>query len=73
MFEGPGSDAMLGGRQNDRMVGGRGSDRADGGSGKNLCFQSETVVSCRQTKPGPGGLRPRPSIPTVCNFPGCGG
>lgn len=70
MFGGPGSDVMLGGRQNDRMVGGRGSDRADGGSGKDECFQSETRVSCRGSGDEP---RPRPSIPAVCNFPGCGG
>ena len=70
MFGGPGSDVMLGGRQNDRMVGGRGADRADGGSGKDECFQSETRVSCRGSGDRP---RPRPSIPVVCNFPGCGG
>ncbi len=73
MFGGPGSDTMLGGRQNDRMVGGRGADRANGGSGEDECFQSESLVSCRQTKPGPGGPRPRPSTLSVCNFPGCGG
>ena len=73
MFGGPGSDVMLGGRQNDRMVGGRGADRANGGSGEDECFQSETLVSCKQTKPRPGRPRPIPSIPPACNFPGCGG
>lgn len=71
MFGGPGSDVMFGGPGNDRMVGGRGADRANGGSGENKCFQSESLVSCRQTKPRPGGPRPRPSIPPPCNFPGC--
>ncbi len=72
MFGGPGSDIMRGGGQGDSMVGGRGADHADGGSGSDLCFLSESRVSCKEPDGTPRPEPPSLPIPSPCNFPGCG-